>query len=661
VLQALGVPVSAVGDAPAALASERVRRWEEVVPPCAVALDGAPARLALTLPSDADGDYHVELAIEGGEVRRLGGRIRDLGAAGPVVDIGGRRKIVRTLELPVLEPGYHSAHVDIGGGRWPCLVIAAPSLAYGAPGKAPRRWGVFAPTYALRSQTTRGAGDLGDLGELADWVSAQGGAIVGTLPLLAAFLDEPFEPSPYSPVSRLFWNELFVDLDRLAGEYACPQGRAALEGVAAGAKALAAEPLVDYRGQAALVRSVLGAFAGWAWEQDAIRAELEAFAARPRVDDYAQFRAAVERYRTGWQAWPAGPRDGALRARDDYDEDARRYHVFAQLVLSRQLAEFKRRSDRAGLYLDLPVGVNGAGYDVWRDRDAFVPGCEVGAPPDELFLGGQNWCLPPLHPRAMRRLGYRYFIDCARAQMEHASMLRIDHVMGLHRLYWIPKGGGATDGVYVRYPARELYAILSLESHRQRCALVGEDLGTVPDEVPPAMERHGLHRLYVAQFALPEVEGEAPSPPSATAVASLGTHDTPSFAGFWRGQDIDEKVSLGLVDEPAAALDRLARRRVRRATRGFLRARGYDRACDAFGVMRGLSAYLAASAAQLALVTLEDLWLETEPQNVPGTAYERPNWRRRLRLRLDEIRTDPRVSETIAAFNGRARDRRPGS
>jgi len=319
----------------------------------------------------------------------------------------------------------------------------------------------------------------------------------------------------------------------------------------------------------------------------------------------------------------------------------RRYHVFAQWLMDRQLA---RLSAAVDLYLDLPIGAHRYGYDAWREQAGFVDGVSVGAPPDALFTGGQDWGLPPLHPDKARTGGHRYFRACVAAHARHAALLRVDHVMGLHRLYWVPEGASATEGTYVAQPADELYAVLCLESVRGQCAVVGEDLGTVPDQVRPAMTSRGLHRLFVAEFALPSAEGETMPAAPPDAVASLDTHDTPTLAGWWVGAEIDDRVELGLLSE-AQAVEEWERRRIqRRALAGWLRPPGDDLLG---GVMAGLTEQLAAGPAALVMVTVEDLWLETRPQNVPGTGHERPNWRRRCNRRLDELEADRRAVDLL--------------
>jgi 4-alpha-glucanotransferase len=357
----------------------------------------------------------------------------------------------------------------------------------------------------------------------------------------------------------------------------------------------------------------------------------------------------VDRRRTWWGAWPAGARDGRLRGAAE-SEPAGRYHLYAQWLAQEQLAEAGERAKTGGrgLCLDLPLGVDGASYDVWRHRPAFAVDASVGAPPDLFLSGGQDWGFPPLHPQRIREDGYAYPRAVVSNLLRHASALRLDHVMGLHRLYWIPRGAGARHGAYVGYRADEWYALLSIEAHRAGAAIVGEDLGTVPGYVRRAMRRHRVHTSYVIQFeALPAL-----SDPSAGSAASLGTHDLPTWAGFWQGTDLRLFAGLGLLDPPHAQDRARERKRIRAAIVRGLRQRGLLGAAepDPMELLEAALRFLGRSDAALAIVAVEDLWLEGRPQNVPGTGGERQNWRGRLRLSLDELAADRAVARLVEAI-----------
>jgi 4-alpha-glucanotransferase len=343
----------------------------------------------------------------------------------------------------------------------------------------------------------------------------------------------------------------------------------------------------------------------------------------PETSEYARFRARTEALGQGWQDWPADPPEGARHAQD--------YHLYAQWLVQSQLRDLSRRCRdwNCLLYLDLPLGLHRDSFDTWRRPELFVQGMSAGAPPDPMFTSGQNWSFQPPHPETMRRDGYRYVIAYLRSHLQYAKVLRIDHVMGLHRLYWIPEGFTGDRGLYVRYPQDEMYAILSLESHRAGAGIVGENLGMVPEEVNRSMSRRNIRRLYVAQYETAVHRGSAAlKPPPAGSVASLNTHDMFPFQAFLEGNDIDEYLKLGFLSPRDAA----ARKKQRRRVRGALRA--------ALGrnIREGCMQFLAKSKAGIVLLNLEDLWGETDPQNIPATRSEHANWRRRLRYSMEGLR-----------------------
>jgi 4-alpha-glucanotransferase len=254
----------------------------------------------------------------------------------------------------------------------------------------------------------------------------------------------------------------------------------------------------------------------------------------------------------------------------------------------------------------------------------------------------------PLHPEGIRERGYRYVRAFLNHQLPVAGVLRIDHMPSFHRVFWIAPGMEASDGVYVRYPADELYAVFCLESQRHRTMLVGEDLGTVPPEVPAAMDRHNVHRMYVVQYELKTDPGTALPTPLAASAASINTHDMPPFAAYWEGRDIDERRALGLLRQEQSHDEQTARRAFRDALLSFLRAEGrIGEQSDTQQVFRACLGHLRDGPARLLLITLEDLWQETVGQNVPSTVEECPNWRRKARLALEQFWEAPEVLEVL--------------
>jgi 4-alpha-glucanotransferase len=667
VLGALGAPVGALADVPDALSARRQSQWRRRLEPVTVVWNEAASssgRVELRLPASFSArNMACGLRLETGEKRRWTCALEQL----PIhrtENVAGIDYVARSLPLPEALPlGYHRLELELGEEPAECLILSAPARAYeSAESARGGLWGVFLPLYALHSERSWGAGDFSDLQTLTDWVNSLGGGMVATLPLLAAFLDEPFEPGPYSPASRLFWNEFYLDVCQIPGWQHCSAAQSLLAAQAFQREIgdLRNAELVDYRRQMALKRRVLSELARCFFAlPGAQQARFHRWLAeRPLAEDYARFRAVGERRRAPWPAWPAPLRDGVVHE-GDYDEEVRRYHLFVQWQADEQLQSLasKARTRGPGLYLDLPLGVNPDSYDVWRERDAFASGMAAGAPPDPFFAKGQNWGFPPLHPEGIRAQGYRHVIQYVQHHLRLAGILRIDHMMGFHRLFWIPHGLDARAGVYVRYSSEELYALFNLESHRHRSVLVGEDLGTVPAEVPVSMASHNVHRMYVSQY---EVQPQYQSALTAVypgCVASLNTHDMPPFAAFWQGLDIQDRVELGILEPATADEERTKRQRLLDALVRSLREGGYLKdAISPHSVLKACLAHLSTGPGMVVVANLEDLWLEINPQNVPGTWRERPNWRRRARYSVEAFTKLPEVVEVLRFMEGLRRE-----
>lgn len=540
------------------------------------------------------------------------------------------------LVLPhPLAPGSYTATLvggAVDGAR--TTVLAAPRRL---PRPAGRRWGVFAPVTALHDRD--GRADLGCLDRLASWAATAGAGVVGTLPLLAGFLDEPYDPSPYVPVSRRWWNELYLDLA------AVPE--------------LAGTPLPGAVGTTHLDHRATMAARRRALERAATRVAgtrrhaMDRFeAARPEVVEYARFRATVEVHGPDPLRWPATVRSQATVV----DAARERYHRYVQFLLDEQLRGLgdAMRARGQALYLDLPIGTHPAGFDVFRDPAAFAGGVATGAPPDRFFAAGQNWGFRPPHPIGARAHGYRDLRAALARHLEVADVLRLDHVMGLERLWWIPDGAAAADGTYVRYPMEELFAVVCVEATRAGAAIVGEDLGTVSPTVDRALARHRLAGMYVGQFEIDPAATPPLASPARRSVASLDTHDTATFAGFWCATDVDRLAAGGVLDDTEARILRTERARQRAVLAAALLGHpgGHDPGTDPSvqrAVLRTWLERLAAGPAELVLVTLEDLWLEPEPQNVPGTtAAQHRNWSRALARATDALDDDPDVTAALA-------------
>lgn len=630
-----------------------VERALSPVDPVVVVWGNRPLVFDLCLDDrSASGRIRLEVELEGGGDQRWD---CDLVAL-PVVDrheLDGRSMSVRRVEVGSSLPiGYHRLVVEVGSDRHDVHLLVAPERVQ-EPAGDQRLWGVFAPLYSLRTELGVGP-HVGDLDGLADWIGRLGGSFVATLPLLAAYLDQPFDPSPYAPVSRRFWNELYLDLERVPEMARAPRARSLLDRPETQREVaeLRAAPRFDYARQARLSREVLVELAAtFVRGGGPATADFEAFvASHPDVGDYARFRAAVRRWGTGWHAWPEPARSGTLELSED-DQREVELHLYAQFAMHRQMVDLAARLSSRGqfLYLDLPVGAHGDGFDTWRERALFASGVSTGAPPDDFFSNGQDWGFPPLDPDASRSQGHRHLAECLRHHMAVAGMLRLDHVMQLHRLYWVPEGLSAKQGVYVLYPREELFAVVAIESARNSCLVVGEDLGTVPDEVREAMDRHGLLSMYVAQFELPSWTGAPLGAPPPHALASINTHDTPTFTGFLRALDIARRYDLGLLDEHEAARERADREQAVANLVRFLVDRAMlDEPGGEHEILRGVLRFLGESDAPAVLVMLDDLWGETEPHNVPGTPLDRPNWVQRMAGSLAVLGGDRSVLDDLA-------------
>jgi len=646
VIRALGAPVTSLDDIASVLRERKQALWQRMLEPVTIAWNGERPVIKVVVPASmADASWVGCLEMEDGLRKSWQRQISDL----PVLesrDIEGRRYLVKGITLPENLPwGYHRFFLEIQGKTGETLIISAPVNAYLPPGDVEKRmWGTFLPLYALHARNSWGSGDYATLKALADWVSDMGGNVVATLPLLPTFLGEPFEPSPYAPVSRLMWNEFYIDIGSIAEIAECPRAQELLQSLPfkAERKALGDLPLVDYHRLMALKRRVLEECSHYLTAERSSRSSnFQHFIQdKPAVEDYARFRAVMEKQQVPWHSWPKRLCDGTLNE-GDYDEVVKRYYMYAQWLAHQQVQNLADGARRRGatLYFDLPLGTHPDGYDVWRERESFTLEATAGAPPDAVFTRGQDWGVPPLHPENIRQQGYGYVINYLRHHLRYAGMLRIDHVMGLHRLFWIPKGLDAEHGVYVRYRSEELYAILALESHRHRSIIVGEDLGTVPSYIRPEMASHNLHRMYVVHYELAcnprKPLGRIPE----SVIASLNTHDMPTFSAFWQELDIQERLNMGLLDKKNARMEKRNRQACKEALISFLRNRNLlkkDRA-DIRDILRACLLFLSGSRARTVLVNLEDLWLETQPQNVPGTDYELPNWQRKARYALEEF------------------------
>jgi 4-alpha-glucanotransferase len=628
-LRSLGVPLERPEDAPALLRDQRAGALRRQLEPVLVHRIGRRGSISAMLPNDTELDsMWLALELEDGTTsRRALTSVMAPETNGRRDAVGSHLRVQFDLESLAEGPvpaGYHHLTLEGAGGPESALVVAAPDCPEGR-----RQWGAFLPLHALRTEQDSGVGTYSDLARLGDWVSSLGGGLVGTLPLYPAFLDPPADPSPYLPVSRLAYNELFID-PRVLPEYAgSPAARSLWDPDRELAGIGSASP-VDYEAVARKRRRELEPLAGAVCSghfPDRRRGLGDFAAAHPELVAYARFRAGQE----------------GTSLRSEPDPHAVNYHLYTQWVACEQLAAV---AHHGGRYADFPVGSHPDGFDPVWSPESFVPGVQGGSPPDRFFAGGQCWGFRPLHPERMREDGYRFFSAALRRAFLHADCLRIDHVMGLQRMYMIPNGHAATDGAYVSYRAEELHALVALEASRVDAVVIGEDLGTVPKGVRQRMARDRMLRTWVFQFESTPAE-PLPEPASNT-LASIDTHDLPRFGAFVWGEDIDEREGNGALTLDEAAVERTTRRHWRHR---LLDALGLASETETEQVtaaaLRGCLRHMARSDAQIVLVDLEEMWDERLAQNHPGTESN-DNWRRRARRTFEDFSSDQAFGKTLS-------------
>jgi 4-alpha-glucanotransferase len=565
-----------------------------------------------------------------GTIAARSDRARPLPAPGVLVDEAGARREV--AELPAgLDPGWYRLET---GDRETTVVVAPPALA--AP---TRSWGWMLQLYALHSARSWGVGDLGDLREFAAWTGAEHGAGAVLLnPLHAPTPVPPVQPSPYTPSSRLFGSPLalrITDLDAYARADAAT--RAEVDAL----RPETGDRIAHDRVWAAK-RSALEAL----WRSEGRPA--------PRVDAdlarFATFCALAERHGGRWSRWPEHLRRPVV---DDGPRTA--FHAWVQVQVQAQLAAARDAARAAGVRIvhDLAVGCDPEGADGWAMQDVLALGVRVGAPPDAFSQQGQDWGLPPWRPDRLDATGYAEYRDLLRALLRQADGLRIDHVAGLWRLWWVPPGESADRGTYVHYDADVMLAVLTLEAHRAGALVVGEDLGTVEPEVTEGLAERNVLGSAVLWFTRDQTApGEPllrPADWPEEAVATISTHDLPTAAGFLRAEHVRARAELDLLADVAAEEEKAAGERAELVD--LLRAEGLVGAdAGEDELLVAMHALLARTRSRLALVSPYDVVGEVRQPNLPGTVDEYPNWRLPLPVSLEELRDDPRVGAVVAAM-----------
>lgn len=696
-LGAMGIPCGREAEIEASLRAWEKREWSRRLPPVCVVRAGRPARVTLRLPASAGkGRGRWRLRLEDGgerEGRFTPNELERLDHA----RVGGKVWHAHALALPAIaETGYHHLEVTLDGETEAASLplIVTPDRCYqpAAILDENRVWGLSVQLYGVRSGRNWGMGDFTDLRHLIEWAADAGAGLVGVNPLHALFPHNPRHASPYSPSSRRFLNLLYLDVEAVPEFAECDEARqrVAAPEFQARLRALRAEPLVDYAGVAAAKSGILErlylhfrahhgdsargrAFRDW---RAAGGEELERFALYHALQEHFHARDANL---WGWPVWPQAYRDPdspEVAAFAAEQGERVTYFLYLQWLADTQLGGVGWRSMElglgVGLYQDLAVGVDLGGAETWSQRDLFALEARIGSPPDDFNLFGQDWGLPPWIPHRLRDAGYAPFITMLRANMRGAGALRLDHVMGLMRLFWVPPGMRGDQGAYVAYPFQDLLGILALESQRNRCLVVGEDLGTVPDAVRVAMHEMGMLSYRLFYFERGEGGGfQTPAAYPEEAMVAATIHDLPTLAGFWRGVDLDLRAGLGLFTSEEERSRQIVARAEDRA-RLLVALERENLLPDGLPVhpvgvpemtpalSRAVHGYIARAPSKVALVQAEDLLGELEQANLPGTTDAHPNWQRKLSLNLEAWSDDPRMPALAEAMTGeRGRAARP--
>lgn len=692
-LTAMGMMVNDEASLRAALADREIRAWRRPLAPVQVVSQASsPVTIPITLPQARTQEpLRWSLLLESGE--RFDGELSP--ASLPKIEeahIDGVAS-VRTAFLLPHNPGlgYHCFEIRTADGgpieHGTLRLIVAPEHCYRPPALTDdgRVWGLAIQLYALRSKRNWGIGDFTDLRALtaacADW----GADVIGVNPLHALFPHNPAHASPYSPSSRLFMNILYIDIEAMPEFADCPTAQRLTRSAAhqAQLQALRKAPLVDYVGVATAKRAVLEELYKH-FRQKHLRSDtayakaFRSFQARTgdTLDLHSLFEALHEHfYRLdaefcGWPAWPEAYRNPESEAVSTFaatNEERVQFFQYLQWHADRQLAAIAEHARELGLaiglYTDLAISSDRGGAEAWANQKLYAADVGVGAPPDEFNLHGQDWGLPPIIPGTLVESAYASFIATLRANMRHAGALRIDHVMGLMRLFWIPSGTAPDAGAYVRYPFADLLGILALESHRNRCLVVGEDLGTVPNEVRVALEAAGVLSYRIAYFEKDDAGNfKAPSAYPRQAVVAVSTHDLPTLAGFWDAFDLKARAELSLFPSDELRDQQTRTRMQDRHRMLFLLDKeqllpdslSYDPSSlppMSSALAQALHVYMARSPAQLMMVQLEDVLGQREQANLPGTTDQRPNWRYKLTLDLEDLVRDDRMVNIASALS----------
>jgi len=653
ILSALGFDCTSQETLSKSLADRERTEWLRLLPPVIVVSESKPLAVPVRAPA-ALGGLDLEIVTESGQKHRVWLDLQGSPVAKSMHLDGGiytERTGSIALKLPL---GYHDARA----GDCAMRLIVTPDAAYLPESGTGKCAGLAVALYGLRSQRNWGCGDFRDLKDLIAWaVPALHSSFIALNPLHAIHNRRPFNISPYLPNSIFYRNFLYLDVESVPG-FEGIRPRFEDEKTLAETETLRAAPFVEYEQVAALKRRALDLIfdanppgddcRSWiAREGDLLRL----FATCCALDEHLH---AAHPDLWVWPDWPAEYRDPGSPAVKEFARSHEReilFHGWMQWLIDRQIAEVQRCAREAGmssgLYHDLALATDRCGSDLWAHRAFFIAGCRVGSPPDDFSPTGQDWSFPPPDSRHHREDGYRHYAESIRNTLRHGGALRIDHVMRLFRLYWIPEGHGATRGAYVREGDEDLVRILALESVRNRALVVGEDLGTVEPEVRKTLARFGVLSYRLLYFERDKERFKRPDEYPVQALASSTTHDLPTIAGFWTGNDIEARMQAATIDHAAYESQKAGRARDKQSLLDALFAAdllppNYPRVAESIPELTGelhhaIAGYLAGTPCLLWLINQEDMTKETAQQNLPGTTVEYPNWGRKMRWSIEDL------------------------
>lgn len=589
------------------------------------------------------------------------------------------------LPLPCIDAGYHQLNLSYAQQQSQCHLIYAPKTCYSPKeASAKKVWGYAAQLYSLKSDSNWGIGDFSDLKALVLDSVKQGVSAIGLNPLHPLFQNNPAHCSPYSPTSRCLLNTIYIDVQQVPYFEQLPELKALItsDDFTKTLQHAKQSTLIDYPAVAHIKQQALTLLFDYFYHHDLpeksnFAIEYQEFKSKNLEDltQLALFEALYEHFRTinsdvyGWTQWPEeykSPNSSAVKTFAKAHEQRIEYFIYLQWLAHRQLTDVANTAQQAGmpigLYLDLAVGCDGSGVDVWAEQDVYVAGASVGAPPDALNTLGQNWGLTPINPVAMQEQGYKPLIKALRSNMQYAGALRIDHILGLMRQYWVAPGMKADEGIYITFPLDDILRIIALESRRENCVVIGEDLGTVPAGFSDIMNSAGLLSYKVLYFETWE-SGlfKRPEEYSEYSMVTVSTHDLPTLAGWWTGRDLQWRQTLNLYpNEAMGEADRAGRVENRqRLLAALIDMQVLDNneapqtapAAMNHALTIAVQEYLAKANSYIQLIPLEDALEIIEQVNIPGTTDEHPNWRQKLPVSVNEFGQQTSVQALVEMMN----------